>query len=94
MAEFVGRLGWTLRHWDGVALVRALYWRFARFHPYEICGDCGRPVGRCTASWWAAPDELWNEVTNDPHLVLCPPCFTSRAAAAGIPVRYAAVEDA
>lgn len=73
------------------AEARRWWWRFVRRYPCELCTDCGRPVGRCTDSWWRAPDELWLEVTGSDAGVLCPPCFTNRCRTRGIPLHYEAV---
>jgi len=85
------RWRWTLRTWRGLALLRALWWRHVRRYEYEVCHMCGRPVGRCTGSWWRADDELWIDGGGPLWGVLCPPCFTRCCDAAGQPVHYVAV---
>lgn len=75
------------------ARLRGFWNLMARGYRYEICMACGRPVGPHTGSWWAAPDDLWLRVVGDPHGVVCPPCFTRKAEALGIPVFWRATED-
>lgn len=84
-------LRWTFSHWRGVALLRALWWRHVRRYAYEVCDHCGQPVGRCTGSWWRAPELLWLKVNRSENGVLCPPCFTARADALGLAVHWEAV---
>lgn len=72
---------------------RALWHYVIRRYAYEICLDCGRPVGPHTGSWWSAPDLLWNTVVGAEEGVLCPPCFTGRAQARGFVIKWEAVID-
>lgn len=71
--------------------LRTLWWRHVRRYRFEICDDCGRPVGHSTGAWWHS--DLWPAVTGADDGVLCPRCFTARAEAAGLPVRWMAVLD-
>lgn len=73
------------------AAARRLYWIFIRRYECEICQACGRPVGRCTGSWWEADDAMWAHVVGNPQGVLCPPCFTAKADEAGVPVHWKVV---
>lgn len=73
------------------ARLRATWHYIARRYRYELCRDCGRPVGRATGSWWGAPDDLWERVNGGPHGVMCPLCFTAKADALGEPVHWEAV---
>jgi hypothetical protein len=41
---------------------------------YEICGECGRPVGVV----WLAPDALWLTVVGHEGGTLCVPCFDAQ----------------
>lgn len=84
------------RRWPAPLRVhlRRWYWIFVRRYPLEICHTCGRPVGRCTGSWWHADDALWLQVTGDPNGVVCPVCFTEAADRLRVFVHYVAtVED-
>lgn len=70
--------------------MRRWYWIFVRRWETEICSRCGRPVARCTDSWWQAPDALWLEVNGGLGGVLCPPCFTKACRRAGYSVSWRA----
>jgi hypothetical protein len=90
------RVLWVMRRAPFASLrarVRGVWHYIVRRHRYEICMACGRPVGPHTGSWWRASDELWQRVIGDPTAVVCPPCFTSSADAAGIAVRWEAIAD-
>lgn len=84
-----GQAGSTAR--AALSVVEERVRMFADIHP---CADCGLPTPYATGSYWLAPDDLWNDVVGSPALVLCPPCFTDRAAAKGIAVSWRAVRDA
>lgn len=71
--------------------LRRWYWIFLRRWETEICGACGRPVRRCTDSWWEADDDLWLKVVGTPWGVLCPPCFTKACRAQGVWISWKAV---
>lgn len=75
------------------ARVRAFWHYIVRRYRYEVCKNCGRPVGPHTHSWWLAPDELWLAVMDVPSGVVCPPCFTDAALARGIHVRWEVVQE-
>jgi hypothetical protein len=103
--EFVGvaRYEWRMRRaWTTrLALLRGLWWTFARRYAHEIC-TCGRPVGQGIGSYWRAPDVLWNEVAGwdgwekdlgeysylGPPGTFCPRCFTERAETKGIHLHW------
>ena len=83
-------------HWPAPAIVHARrwYWIFVRRYAYEICSACGRPVGRCTDSYWTADDALWIEIMGSEQGVLCPPCFTGVCRERGVHVYWKAAVDA
>jgi hypothetical protein len=72
------------------AKLRWVYWRHVRRYDSEVCHECGRPVMRGIASWWHAPDELWQEVGGPKRGVLCPACFSEWARAKGRLIYYTA----
>jgi hypothetical protein len=86
-------LAWRAPFESRRARLRGCWHIVVRGYAYEICMACGRPVGPRTGSWWAAPDVLWKRVIGDRHGVVCPPCFTRKAADKGIVVSWRAVED-
>lgn len=52
----------------------------------ETCDDCGRGYGRLI---WTAPDELWALLhERAPGGLLCPGCFSDRARALGLFIRW------
>jgi hypothetical protein len=73
--------------------MRRVYWRHVRRYDGEICDRCGRPVGRCTGSWWCAPDALWRDLNGGFAGVMCPPCFTAAAESVGIFVHWEATVE-
>ncbi len=78
-----------VRKFDGpVAKARWLWWRWVRRYRYEVCHSCGRPVSRCTPTWWHAPDSLWEEVAGGPGGVMCAACFTHECRSRGITVSW------
>lgn len=86
----VVRYEWSVRHaWTSRrAALRGLWSTFARRYAYETC-TCGRRVAAGIGeTYWRAPDDLWQRVIGSPHGVLCPSCFTERAAAKGIRVYW------
>lgn len=92
------RLRWVQKQRGGRrARVRCFWHTAVRGYAYEVCDECGRPVGATTGSWWSAPDDLWHEVVGTPaddHSgVLCPPCFTLKAERVGVLVRWEAVQE-
>lgn len=75
------------------ARLRAI-WHFGiKRYDYEICMECGRPVGPHTDSWWSADDVLWQEMTGSEHGVLCPPCFTGICRERGVHIYWKAAID-
>lgn len=76
-----------------MATLRRWYWIFVRRWETEICGHCGRPVARCTDSWWHAPDALWLAVNGQSTGVMCPPCFSKACRRAGYSVSWRATVD-
>lgn len=89
-----GRVRWVLTEKvfaSRRARLRAFWHYILRRYRYEICMECGRPVGPHTGSWWQAPDDLWEQVTGGPSGVMCPPCFTAAADAIGEPIYWRAV---
>jgi hypothetical protein len=44
-----------------------------------VCDECGG----LNVDGWSAPNDLWNRVTGSPYGILCPQCFTRRAADTG-----------
>lgn len=76
-----------------LAELRRWYWIFVRRYAFEVCNRCGRPVGRCTDSWWSADDELWMTVNGGFAGVMCPPCFTRACRARGIHVYWRPIID-
>ena len=93
------QVGWAVGNWyvwrfNGVlAGTRWLWWRWVRRYRYEVCFDCGRPVSRCTPTWWHASDELWELVVGGPGGVLCAACFTHRCRALGVTVSWQPVVE-
>lgn len=95
LRERVQRAWWlltsTTKFWPGGRRARlcAVWHSAIKGHPYEICGDCGRPVAAGTGpAWWGADDELWLEVYGDPNGVTCPGCFAERADQLGIILKW------
>lgn len=62
-----------------IAQVRAFWHHVVRRYEYELCGQCGRPVGVV----WAASDLLWQRVTGQIEAVLCIHCFDDLATSKG-----------
>ena len=56
------------------AWLRRLWWKRVRRYRYEICHDCGRPVGLV----WQAADALWLWVVGHEGGILCIRCFDQR----------------
>jgi hypothetical protein len=75
------------------ARLRGFWHYIMRGYQYEICKQCGRPVGPHTGSWWYAPTNLWAELIGEPIGTLCPPCFTAAGDAVGISIYWRAVRD-
>jgi hypothetical protein len=73
------------------ARLRAV-WHFGiRRYEYEICMECGRPVSRGTgATWWSAPDGLWEIINGGPNGVLCMACFAAGCVDAGYHMHWVA----
>lgn len=87
----VCRYEWGVRNvWKTrCAMLRGLWWTFVRRYAYELCEDCGRPVGCAIGgTFWRADDELWRRVVGSRHGILCVADFTARAEAFGINVRW------
>ena len=62
----------------------------------EICRACAKPVADSTGdSWWAASDAIWAKVTgrSDGGGILCIPCFTHKATAVGVRIKWHALAD-
>lgn len=92
-ARVVGYEWRTRRAWASWrAGLRGLWWWLIRRYAFELCQDCGRPVGRAIAgTWWRAPDELWLRVVGTQGGTLCPQHFTDRAERQGIRIHWEAV---
>lgn len=54
------------------------------------CHDCGDDT---LATYWLAPDDLWQAVVGRSDIALCIGCFAHRANEAGRPVHFEAVES-
>lgn len=72
---------------------RRFYWRHVRRYAYEICHECGRPVARCSPTWWRADDALWLKVVGQSEGLLCIPCFTHKAEGKGLLIYWAPVVE-
>ena len=61
------------RSWPGgfAARARGFWHHVVRGYRYEICGECGRPVGLV----WLADDQLWLDVMGHEGGMMCIPCF-------------------
>lgn len=97
MREFrkVAIFEWSVRHvWDSWrAATRGTWWWLIRRYPTELC-TCGRPVSKWIGeTWWHAEDDLWLAVKGNMGGTLCPRCFTLRAAAKGISLRWQPVRE-
>lgn len=86
-------LAWRAPFESRRARLRGIWHSGVCRYRYEICMACGRPVGPHTGSWWTASDALWKGVIGDPAGVVCPPCFTRKAAAQGIIVSWRALKE-
>jgi hypothetical protein len=74
------------RRWSGgfTAQIRAFWHHVVRGYRYEICGECGRPVGLV----WFAPDDLWLEVSGSEAGISCIPCFDAKLESRGVYVSW------
>src|SRR5271154_402062 len=88
----LGRLRWAIRTGrkpTSFAGLLRLWWADFILHPLFECGercqDCGRPF-----VLWRAPDALYEHVYGSLRGILCPACFSRRARAKGIAVRFIA----
>ena len=54
-------------------------------HPEDYCQECGN-----VNPSWHAPNDLWNKVTGNPPLIICPFCFQKRAESFGVVVHFVA----
>ena len=86
----LGRLRWAIqtgRKPTSLLGLLRLWWADFILHPlFEIgerCQDCGRKF-----PLWSAPDDLYAEVCRSLRGILCPACFSRRATAKGIIVRF------
>jgi hypothetical protein len=86
------RLRWALRQHRRprtLAGLARLCWHdfviHVLFEGGERCQDCGRSYAP-----WLASDSLYREVYGSLRGLLCPLCFSRRAEAKGLPVRFEA----
>jgi hypothetical protein len=76
-----------------MARLRAVWHAGVCLYDGEICGLCGRPVGRGIGTWWEAPDDLWMRVNGRFAGVTCPACFHDECATLGIHIHYTATVE-
>jgi hypothetical protein len=85
---FVSRISYVLwrRRWKGglTARARAFWHHVVRGYRYEICDECGRPVGLV----WLAADDLWLEVSGTKAGVRCISCFNTELEKRGVFVSW------
>jgi hypothetical protein len=84
VTSFLRRVSYALwqKHYTGGPLsrLRGGWYYLARGYRYEICEECGRPVGLV----WVAPDDLWLEVAEADTGIRCIPCFDAELERRGI----------
>lgn len=74
------------RKWSGglTARARAFWHHVVRGYRYEICRECGRPVGLV----WLAPNDLWLAVFGTEAGIRCIPCFNAELESRGVYVSW------
>jgi hypothetical protein len=82
---------WKKRYTGGpMARLRCLWHHLICGCRYEICGECGRPVGVV----WLASNALWLEVVGHEGGTLCIPCFSAQLQRRDVPVTWVPEIDA